>query len=71
MVEASTHGGADASLLAQKLDGYLALADSFRMAARVRLAIIPSSEKALHNHGTFVFVTLHLFSAGGRHFRLT
>ena len=39
-VEASTCGGADASLLAQQLDGRLALADSLRTAATVWLAAI-------------------------------
>ena len=37
------------------------------MAARVRLAVIPSADKALHDLGTFAFVALHLFSAGRRH----
>ena len=67
LVEASTHGSADASFLAQQLDGRLALADSFRMAARVRLAIIPSADEALYNLGKLAFVALHLFSVGGRH----
>ena len=48
-VEASTRGGADASLLAQQLDGRLASADSLQTAARVRLAAIPSAEEALHD----------------------
>ena len=43
--EASTNGGADASLLAQQLDRRLASADSLRMAARVRLAVIPSADE--------------------------
>ena len=67
MVEASTRGGADASLLAQQLDGRLALVESPRTAARVRLAAIPSAEEALRDLGTFSFVASHLFSAGGRH----
>ena len=66
-VEASTRGGADASLLAQQLDGRLASADSLRTAARVCLAAIPSAEEALRNLGTFAFVASHLFSTGGRH----
>ena len=37
------------------------------MAARVRLAVIPSADKALRNLGTFAFVNSHLFSAGGCH----
>ena len=37
------------------------------MAARVRLAIILSVDKALRDLGTFAFVVSHLFSAGGRH----
>ena len=64
-VEVSTHGGADASLLAQQLDGRLALADSLRMATRIRLAVIPSADEALCDLGTFAFVASHLFSTGG------
>ena len=37
------------------------------MSAKVRLAVIPSADKALGDLGTFAFVTLHLFSVGGRH----
>ena len=66
-VEASTRGGADASLLAQQLDGRLASADSLRTAARVRLAAIPSAEESLRDLGTFAFFASHLFSAGRRH----
>ena len=66
-VEASTCGGANASLLAQQLDGRLDLSDSLRMATRIRLAVIPSTDEALRDLGTFAFVTLHLFSAGERH----
>ena len=66
-VEASTGGGAYASLVAQQLDERLALADSIRMSARVRLAAILSADKAICNIGTFTFVSSHLFSAGGRH----
>ena len=66
-VEASTRGGAYASLLAQQLDGRLALADSLQMAARVRLAAIPSADKALRDLGAFAFVALQLFCAGGDH----
>ena len=60
-VEASTRGGADASLLAQ------ALADSLLTATRVRLSAIPSVDEALCELGTFAFVDSHLFSAGRRH----
>ena len=67
-VEASTRGVADASLLAQQLDGHLALADSLRTAARVHMAAIPSADEALCDLGTFAFVASHLFSTGGRHF---
>ena len=67
LVEASTCGGADASLLAQQLYGCLALADYFRMAVRVRLAVIPSAYKALCDLSTFTFIALHIFSAFGRH----
>ena len=37
------------------------------MAARVRLAVIPSADKALRDLGTFDFVASHLLSAGGHH----
>ena len=43
-IKASAHGGAYASLLAQELDGHLALSDPLWMAVRVQLAIIPSAE---------------------------
>ena len=67
LVEASTRGVTDASLLVHQLDGLLASADSLWMGVRFRLAVIPSTTKALFNHGTFAFVALHLFSEGGRH----
>ena len=66
-VEASTHGGAEASLLAQQLDGCLVSSESLRMAARVRLAVIPSVEEVLFDIDTFAFVASHLFSTGGHH----
>ena len=37
------------------------------MAARFRLAIIPSADKALLDLGTFTFVASHLFYVSGRH----
>ena len=37
------------------------------MAMSVLLAVILSVDEALHNLGAFFCVTLHLFSAGGRH----
>ena len=64
-VEASTRGGADTSLLAQELDRRLASADSLRMATRVRLAVIPSTDEALCDLGTFVCVASYLFSTMG------
>ena len=66
-VNSSTRGGADASLIVQQLDVRLDLADSVRMAARVRLAVIPSADKALRNLGMFAFFASHFFSARGRH----
>ena len=63
----STHGGSDASLFAQQLDGRLSLADSLWIAVRVHLAVILSADEALRDLGTLAFVTLHLFSVGGRH----
>ena len=65
--EASTCGGADASLLVQKLDGRLASADSLRTVTRVRLDAIPSTEKAIYDLGMFACVASHLFPTGGRH----
>ena len=67
MVEVSICGGADASLLAQQLDGHLVLADSLQTAARVRLAAIPSADEELRELSTFAFVASHLFSTGRRH----
>ena len=52
---------------AQQLDGCLALADSFQMDARVRLAVILSTDKVFCNLGTFDFAASHLSSAGGSH----
>ena len=66
-VKASICGGADASLLVQKLDGCLELLDSLRMAERVRLDAIPSADEALFNLGTFFFVDSRLFYLGGCH----
>ena len=37
------------------------------MDTRVRLAVIPSMDKALRNLGIFAVVALHLFSSGGRY----
>ena len=66
-VEASTHGGYDASLLLQQLEGRLTLADFLCADARVLLAFIPSADKALRDLGTFAFAASHLFYAGGSH----
>ena len=66
-VKASFLGGVDAYLLAQQLDGHLALVDSLRTAARVRLAAILSADEALWDLGTFAFAASHLFSTIGRH----
>ena len=65
--EAATHGGADDSLLAHQLDRRLALSDSLRTAARVRLSAIPYTDKEICDLGTFTLFTLHLFYAGRRH----
>ena len=67
-VEVATYGGSDASLLAQHIDRFLALADSLRTAVRVRLASIPSADEALRELGIIAFVTSHLLFAGGRHY---
>ena len=37
------------------------------MAARIRLAVIPSADEALHDLGTFALIASHLFSTGVRH----
>ena len=66
-VEASTCGGADASLIEQHLDRCLASEDSLQMSVRVRLAVILSADEALRDIGTYAFVALHLFSAGESH----
>ena len=63
----STHGGADAYLLALQLDGRLALADSLQMAVRVRLVVITSTYEALRDLSTFTSIASYLFSVGGRH----
>ena len=60
-------GGANASLLAQHFYGRLDLADSLWMAAKVRLDVIPSTDKAFYDLGTFAFVALYLISAVERH----
>ena len=67
IVDTSTRRGADASLLDQQIEGRLELADSLRTSARVRLEATPSAEEAIIYLGRFVFVALHLFSAGGHH----
>ena len=66
-VKATTHGGADASLLDQHLGGRLYLVESLQTDARESLAAIPSVDEALRKLGTFTFTASHLFSAGGRH----
>ena len=66
-VEASKCEGADASLLARQLYGRLALVDSLRMTARVRVATILSRYKALHDLVTFTSVASHLVSVVRRH----
>ena len=63
--ETSTHVGSDASLLAQQLDVQMASADSLRTSSRVRLAVALSVDEALCELGTFAFVVLHFFYAGG------
>ena len=54
------------SLLEQKLDRRLDLVDSLQMAMGDCLEAILYAYRALHNLGTFDFVALNLFSAGGR-----
>ena len=55
-VEALTHMGLDASLLAQHLDVRMASADYFCTADRVHLAAILSADEALCNLVIFDFV---------------
>ena len=64
-VEATTGGGSDAFVLVKHLDFRLASADFLQIAARLFLAVIPSTDDALRDLGTFVFVALHLLSVGG------
>ena len=65
MVEASTHWGLYAYLLAQHMDGRLASTNSLQTAARVCLTAILSTDEVLHDLVTFDFVASHLLSAGG------
>ena len=67
MIEALNYEGADASLLAQQLDGRMASSDYLLKAAQVCLDCIPSADEALCNLGTFAFVASHLFSTEGKH----
>ena len=67
MVEVSTRRGSDVSLLAQHLDGRLALADSLKTYAWVRLSAIRSAYEALRDLYMFAIFSLHLLSAGGSH----
>ena len=60
-------GGADASLLAQHLDGCLASLGSMGASTRVLLDAIPSTYDALRNLDTFAFILLQLLSVGRRH----
>ena len=66
-VEALTHGGLDASLLAQHLYDRLSSADSLQKSAWVCLEVILSADDAICDLGTFAFVESHLFSMRGKH----
>ena len=66
-VEAATHWGDDASLLSHQLNRSLDLANSLWTTVRVCLADILSIDEAVRNLGTFTFVALYLFYAGGQH----
>ena len=66
-VEASTHVGSEAYLLAQQMDVRLDSVDYMWTAAWVRLEVIPSADETLCNLVTFDLVSLHLFFAVGRH----
>ena len=67
-VEALKRMRLDAYLLAQHLDGRLALAESLLTIACVHLAVTPSTDEALHDLGTFASVALYLFYVGGIQF---
>ena len=56
--ESLTHGGSDASLLAQLLNGLMASTDYLQTIARVCLVVIPSADEVFRNLGTFDFVAL-------------
>ena len=66
-VDASTRGGADASILVQQVGGKLNLADSLWRVVKFQMAVIPSADESLRELGTLTFLALHLFSAGRRH----
>ena len=59
--------GLYASLLAQLLRGWLALAYFLQTAVQIRLEVILYTDEALRDFGKFSFIASHLFSAGGRH----
>ena len=66
-VEAQTSMGLDTYLLVQHLYGRLALEDSLCTTAWILIVATPFMDEAIHNLGTFVFITAKLFSMGGRH----
>ena len=61
-VDVFTCGGANASFLAQHINGSLALEESLLNSLRVGVAIILSVDEALCDLGLFAFVALHLIS---------
>ena len=67
LVKSSTRGGADESLLEQKLDGRLKSAYSLRMAIGVHLAVILSRDEAISDLVTFSFVAVRLLLVGRLH----
>ena len=49
------------------MDERMTSEDSLQTVARIRLAVIPSTDEVLRNLGTFAFVASQLFPGGGLH----
>ena len=63
--------GSDVFILVQQLDDQLVLAHTLRMAANLRLMVIPTADKYLRNLGTFDFFLIHLVDLEGSHATLS
>ena len=49
------------------MDERMTSEDSLQTVARIRLAVLPSTDEVLRNLGTFAFVASQLFPGGGLH----